>query len=296
MKRTRTPFYFPLMIAILVVFIASCTTNQGNQQSAVDEATMQDTPSLAQIWKTDSILTGSESTLYSAEGNVIYVSCGNTDPVAKDGNGFIALLNPDGSVKDINWVTGLHAPKGMAVLQGKLYVTDIDEMVIIDIAKGEIESKIPVQDAVFLNDAATDGTLVYFSDSRAGVIYSLDLTGNVAAVVKNTEGINGLECFDGHLYALDKEGLKRYDTKEYMPSTLNTEVTGGDGLIVLNDSTFIASRWAGEIYFIKGKKTSLLLDTQAEKSNTADIGYIQDENLVLVPTFMKNEVVAYHMK
>lgn len=296
MKRSKISLCFSAVAIMLVAFISSCTTNQGNQQGGLDERTAQDTPSLAQIWKTDSTLTGSESTLYSAEANVIYVSCGNTDPVAKDSDGFIALLNPDGSFKDRNWITGLHAPKGMAILQGKLYVTDIDEIVIIDIAKSEIESKVLVEDAVFLNDAASDGTLVYFSDSRAGVIYSLDIEGNIVAVIESTEGINGLECFDGHLYALDKEGLKRYDTKKYMPSLINTEVTGGDGLIVLNDSTFIASRWAGQIFFIKGNETSLLLDTEAEKSNTADIGYISDENLLLVPTFMKNEVVAYHMK
>src|SRR5690606_27125599 len=94
---------------------------------------------------------------------------------------------------------------------------------------------------------------------------------------------------------LDNAGLKKYDTTEFKSSLLNSEVTGGDGLVILNDSTFIASRWAGEIYLIKGGESTLLVDTKAEKSNTADIGYVADQNLVIVPTFMKNEVAAYKL-
>src|SRR5690606_26656890 len=169
----------------------------------------------------------------------IYVSCGNTNPTEKDGDGFIALLNPDGTIKQKDWVKGLDAPKGMAILNGKLYVTDIDEVKVIDIKTAKIEKSIPVAGAVFLNDLASDGTLIYFSDSRTGTIYSLDKADSVKAIIENATGINGLECFDGSLYTLDEEGLKKYDA-DYNPELLNSEVTGGDGLVILNDSTFIA--------------------------------------------------------
>src|SRR3546814_9415995 len=106
-------------------------------------------------------------------------------------------------------------------------------------------------------------------------------------------GVNGLECARGKLYSLDKEGLKVYEGAGYTPTLINSTVTGGDGLVILDDSTFVASRWSGEVYLVNGSEATLLLDTKAEKSNTADIGYIQDEQLVIVPTFMKNEVAAY---
>ena len=76
---------------------------------------------------------------------------------------------------------------------------------------------------------------------------------------------------------------------------LNTTVTGGDGLIILGDGNYVASKWVGEIYFVSGDGQTLLLDTKAEESNTADVGFIPEENLVLVPTFMKNKVVAYKL-
>src|SRR3546814_1986689 len=60
-----------------------------------------------------------------------------------------------------------------------------------------------------------------------------------------------------------------------------TTLFRSDGLVILDDSTFVASRWSGEVYLVNGSEATLLLDTKAEKSNTADIGYIQDEQLVI---------------
>src|SRR3546814_3427179 len=74
-----------------------CSSDLNANQDNSNNEVVQDTASLTQVWKTDSTFTGSESTLYNPANNTIYVSCGNTDPSAKDGDGFIALLNPDGS-------------------------------------------------------------------------------------------------------------------------------------------------------------------------------------------------------
>lgn len=293
-----------LPLAACLALVTSCNSpgSQSGGDSGSDtqsgDSTESVQPALTQVWKTDSTFTGSESTLYDPETDLIYVSCGNTDGAAKDGDGFIALLNPDGSVNEMNWVDGLDAPKGMALLGGKLYVTDIDEVKIIDVAGATVEKTVPVEGAVFLNDVATDGTSIYFSDSRAGIIHSMDQEGAVTTLVENVENINGLECHNGNLYTLDKEGLKVYDPAAEQPvaELINSTVTGGDGLVILNDSTFVASRWAGQIYFVKGGEATLLIDTEPEKSNTADIGYIPDQQLVLVPTFLKNEVAAYKLE
>lgn len=280
-----------------LVFLASCgNSGQSNSAESADStATEQLELALSLEWKTDSTFTGSESALYHAPNNIIYLSCGNTDPSAKDGDGFIALLHPDGTVKNKDWVTGLDAPRGMAIMNDKLYVTDIDVVHVINIETAEIEQTIPVEGAVFLNDLATNGESIFFSDSRTGVIHALNEAGEVTAVVTGAEGINGLECYNGDLYSLDAEGLKRYDS-DYTSMLINSEVTGGDGLVILGDSTFIASRWEGEIYYINGQETTLLLDTKGEESKTADIGYIEDMNMVLVPTFTKNELAAYRLE
>lgn len=299
MKTTLNNVFPGLGLAACLGLISACGNPGKNNtdRAATETGTQEPVPTtLTQIWKTDTVFTGSESTLYDPENDIIYVSCGNTESGAKDGDGFIALLNPDGSVKTLKWVTGLDAPKGMALLDGKLYVTDIDAVKIINVEQAAVEKTIPVEGAQFLNDLATDGTTIYFSDSRGNVIYSLDPDGTPSAVVDNSAGTNGLECHGGSLYALDKEGLKKYTLPGYEAEVLNTDVKGGDGLVILNDSTFIASRWAGEVYYIRGGESTLLLDTKEGKSNTADIGFIPEKNLVIVPTFMKNEVAAYELK
>ncbi len=278
--------------AFAALALSGCT---GGQNTASNEAPV--TPELTYVWKTDTVFTGSESTLYDPQGDVIYVSNGNTKAGEKDHDGFISVINTDGTVRDLKWVEGnLHAPKGMALLNGKLYVTDIDEVKIIDVASAAIEKSIPIDSAVFLNDVATDGQQIYFSDSRTGTIYVMATDGSYRIVSTTNKGVNGLECHDGQLYALDGEGLKKFSKDgAYDQEVINTTVTGGDGLVILNDSTFVASRWHGEIFFIRGSETSVLLDTQGEKSNTADIGFVPGQHLVIVPTFLKNEVAAYKL-
>ncbi|MFB2119755.1 hypothetical protein [Parapedobacter sp. 2B3] len=282
-----------LIAAGAALALGGCVGNQNG--STTETATV--TPELTQVWKTDTVFTGSESTLYDPAADIIYVSNGNTKAGDKDNDGFISAINTDGTIRDLKWVEGnLHAPKGMAILGEKLYVTDIDEVKIIDIASATIEKTIPVEGAVFLNDAATDGQQVYFSDSRTGNIYALATDGGYSVVSSDNKGVNGLECYDGHLYSLDGEGLKKFSKDgEYTQEVINAEVTGGDGLVILNDSTFVASRWHGEIFFIRGSETTVLVDTQPEKSNTADIGFVPSQKLVIVPTFLKNEVAAYQL-
>ncbi|MEX0884106.1 MAG: ATP-binding protein, partial [Cyclobacteriaceae bacterium] len=109
------------------------------------------------------------------------------------------------------------------------------------------------------------------------------------------ESINGLRVGnDNTLYGLDAAGLKRY-SEDGSFEIINDVVTGGDGLIFIDDQTFIASRWGGEIYLIQDGEETKILDTTEEESNTADIGFIPEQNIVLVPTFFKNKVVAYKL-
>lgn len=282
-----------LIAAGTALALLGCGGSQtGNE--ATEETTV--TPALTQVWKTDTVFTGSESTLYDPSADIIYVSNGNTKAGDKDNDGFISAINTDGTIRDLKWVEGdLHAPKGMALLGGKLYVSDIDEMKVIDVASAAIEKTIPVEGAVFLNDVATDGQQIFVSDTRTGSVYAMATDGSYTKISENA-GVNGLECHDGHLYVLDGEGLKKFSKDgEYAQEVINTEVTGGDGLVILNDSTFVASRWHGEIFFIRGDETTVLLDTQADESNTADIGFVPDLKLVIVPTFLKNEVAAYEL-
>lgn len=294
MKKSITVLLFSLILG-------ACSEQKSTENNTATDTTAaaaqpeKTGPSLQKVWETDTVLTTVESTLYDPTAKMIYTSNIEGDASKKDGKGSISKINPDGKINQLKWVSGLNAPKGMAMMNGKLYVTDIDELVEINMANGKILKRYPVKGAVFLNDAATDGKNVYFSDSRTGKVHKLE-NGKVTMVTEGMDGINGLAFNDrGEMFILDGKGLRQYGMQDKNSKFVNEVVTGGDGLFIIDDNTYLASRWKGEVYLIKDGKETLLLDTQGESSNTADIDYIRDENLLLVPTFMKNKVVAYKL-
>ena len=97
---------------------------------------------LKQLWQTDSIVAIPESVLPDAKSGMLYISLINVGPWDADGKGGIARLNSDGTGYDSSWITGLNAPKGMAISRNRLYVADISEVVVIDMANKKIEKKI----------------------------------------------------------------------------------------------------------------------------------------------------------
>lgn len=302
----QNAYYMNKLITLtsIMLFLYSCSGNSSNGSTTNDSITAGNSPaassesgkaSLQKAWQTDTVFTTVESTLYDPANNIIYASNIEGDASTKDGKGSIGKIKPDGTVVNARWVTGLNAPKGMALLNGKLYVADVDELVEIDQNDGKITKHYPVKGAQFLNDAATDGTKVYVSDTKTGNVYVLD-NGNISTVATGRDGANGLACDkSGALYILDGKGISKYNVATKQNQFINQAVTGGDGLVIIDDSTYLASRWQGEIYLIKNGKEQMLLDTKADSSNTADISYIPNEKLVLVPTFLKNKVVAYKL-
>ena len=80
----------------------------------------------------------------------------------------------DGTIATKSWVKGLNAPTGMALHDRTLYVADVDELVEINVASGEIVKRYPAKGAIFLNDVAVgeDGT-VYASDTPMNTIWRL---------------------------------------------------------------------------------------------------------------------------
>ncbi|MDO6437758.1 ATP-binding protein [Cyclobacterium sp. 1_MG-2023] len=296
MKPVNKSLIYSLVLSILI--FSSCgskSTSTENTETSQEEVVEQEvTASLEKVWETSTDLTTNESAHYEESDGMIYVANIEGGPAEKDGVGSISKLNTNGEIIERNWVSGLNAPKGMTVMGKYLYVTDVDRLLEIELATGKINKSYEVDNAVFLNDADTDGERVYFTDMKANKILYLE-NGEIKTFAENQPNINGLRIGNGNtLYGLDADGFKKYKSDGSF-EILNNTVTGGDGLIVLDENTFIASKWGGEIYLIKDGEAVKLLDTTAEESNTADIGYIPADNLVIVPTFFKDKVVAYKL-
>jgi hypothetical protein len=258
------------------------------------------------LWTATEGMDRPESAYYDADAKIVYISNIKGDGAAKDGEGWISKLSPKGEVLEAKWVTGLNAPKGMRVHGDTLWVSDIDELVAINRKTGKVEKRITADGAKFLNDVAVskDGT-VYVTDTRASRVYSCD--GEKCTLVAEGEAMenpNGCLVHEGkllvggfgsggdnpvlgHLFVLDPK------TKEKTLLTKET-VAHIDGLESDGQGGFVISDWLlGKVSHIgkDGKVTTLLELGQG----TADIAYLPEQKLLILPRMLDNKVEAYEL-
>jgi hypothetical protein len=253
---------------------------------------------LAKKWETPQSLITPESVLYDAGNDVIYVSNINGQPSAKDGNGFISKLSTAGKILNLKWVTGLDAPKGMGIYNGRLFVTNLTAVVEISIAEGKILKRYPAAGSEFLNDISVSPSgVVYASDSHKGFIYKLE-NGKIEKWIEGLEGVNGLLCLGKDiLLAGSKNSVVQILTANSRQTTLISDTGGIDGLVSCGKNSYLFSDWSGSVFraTVDGGK-ELILNTSKAKINAADIDYIPSKRMLIVPTFFDNRVMAYELK
>jgi len=286
-----------ISIVILVLILHACSTDQSSK-TTTDPVASDPKPSLELVWETDTTMSTCESALYDAKANIIYVANINNGPWEKDGNGFISILDTDGKVLEYKWVEGLSAPKGMGIVGNKLYVNDIDQLVEIDIKEQRIIKRYTVEGDPALNDVTigSDGS-VYASGSTSNAIYVLKNDQLEVLSEQDFGRLNGLLHQPEGLYYASSTSSQfgLLDMKKNTIKVLTEGVGHGDGIIRLANNDFIVSSWQGEVFYIQASDWSKqqLLDTREQKMNAADIEYIPNKNLLLVPTFFANKVMAY---
>jgi DNA-binding beta-propeller fold protein YncE len=252
---------------------------------------------MAKQWETGPGLKVPESVLYDAATGIIFVSNVDGDPSVKDNNGFISTLSIGGKILKANWVTGIDAPKGMGILHNHLFVSNIDEVVEIDISKAAIIKRYPVEGSEFLNDIAADPKTgkIFITDSGSGKVYVL-LNGKVSIWLQGRmyKGANGLFLSDNFLYIGTGNSILRAEIKSGKVEVSVSNTGGVDGLYVTSEGKFIFSDWKGSV-FVAGanSKPELLLNTSAQNINAADFGIVLSKKMILIPTFTDNKVVSY---
>lgn len=257
-----------------------------------------------------------ESVLHDAVADVYLVSNINGSPLAKDDNGFISRLAPNGEVLTLKWIDGsseavtLHAPKGMALKGDTLFVADIDEVRLFDRTNGNPLGSRPIPGSTFLNDVAVgpDGT-VYVTDSgfRAGAqgfepsgsdaVYRFDAAGKPLPLVRDTSlgRPNGLVVDDSvitvvtfgraEIYRLDPATGKRLET---LPSAPAGQL---DGVVRLADGSLLVSSWECRCVYQVHAGGHYLPAVDSVPA-PADIGFDTGRNRVLIPLFNDHQVLA----
>ncbi|MBM3544249.1 MAG: hypothetical protein FJX44_07070 [Alphaproteobacteria bacterium] len=261
------------------------------------------------LWETKG-LAQPESVVMDPATGVLYVSNIAGAIMQKDGNGFIAKMRPDGTMIEKEWVKGLDAPSGLALHDRTLYAADVDQLVAINVASGDIIKRYPAEGALFLNGIATDeaGT-VYVSDTPTNTIWRLKdgqfepwltndalnkpngllVEGNTLIVAPFGDMAEGGQ--EGKLGALLAVSLEDQSIKPLG----NGEAIGNlDGLEAVEPGIYLVTDWAsGGLFRVtaKGDVQRLL----PLRQGNADFIYLPETNTVLIPMMMNNSLVAYKL-
>jgi hypothetical protein len=289
------------------------------------------TTKMEKVWETATELKTPESVIYVPNENVLFVSNIDGAPDGKDNQGFISKVSPlNGSIIELNWVTGLNAPKGMTITNNNitnntlLYVSDITDLVEIDANSGKIINRYNAPGSGFLNDVASDNQgYVYVSDTVTNTIYRLDTknlgdnsTNNSNASLQvwlqtpELNGPNGLYVDNSNnklivaslgAFSNPAGSIRVVDLQNRTVNSLGTEGTavpigGLDGIEA--DSTgryyYVTDNAGGKLYVVNSNGTGYeTLDLQNQ--GAADLGVILDENLIIIPMMQDNKLEAYRM-
>lgn len=293
-------YIYAVLIFAITMVLVSCKNKTNPEAAKTNTETKSATPSLELLWQTDSLLTTCEAVLFDKTTQTIYVSNVNKSPWEKDNNGFISTINTKGEITQLKWIEELSGPKGMAILDGNLYVTDIDRVVKISIKNRIVTNEFFVEDTPQLNDITVSENSVYVSGSNSDAIYQIQKD-VLKRIANDTLGrLNGLlHQKEGIYYAASaSSNFGIYNKVNNTFKTLTKNIGHGDGIVRLENGDFIVSSWKGQIFYIDAKTwdKTVLLDTRSQNINAADIDYIQATQTLLVPTFFNNRVVAYKLK
>ena len=262
-----------------------------------------------------------ESVLHDSTQDIYFVSNINGSPTAKDGNGFISRVRPDGAIENLKFIEGgragvtLNAPKGLALAGDTLWVADIDALRAFNARTGApIDSfKLDSAGAVFLNDLTIASGAIYITDT--GIKF--DDVGNVlhpgpdrvfriGPDRKITVAARGDSLGWPNGITVDPVG-KRFiivsfgPTKSVLawkpgdkaPKVIAKGAGGFDGVEVAGTRILVSS-WADSTVsaYESGQEVKVITGVPSP----ADIGYDAKRNRVLIPILAGNRIEIWQLK
>ncbi len=286
------------------------------------QAQQQEQIKINKVWETLPVLKTPESVIYAPKYDILFVSNIDGKPDQKDQKGFISKVSlSNGSITELNWITGLDAPKGMAIYNNsKLYVSDITDLVEIEIGNGKITNRYNAPGSKFLNDVVVDNQgNIYVSDTGTNTIYKLDTNvGNstssslqVWLQSPQLNGPNGLHIDNNKNklivvslgpFSKPGGGMEVVDIKNKTISSLGKEgITspfgGLDG--IESDATethyYVTDNPVGKVYDVNANGTGYGTLIDLGKQGSADLAFILGQNMIIIPIMQDNSLVAYKL-
>lgn len=215
----------------------------------------------------------SESCTFDPERNLILAMNNGERGDGTENDGFVSLINPDGSVHTPKWIgvtrdgLELHHPLGSAVRNGVLYTVDVGYVRSFDLATGQPLKSVAVPGSTILNGIAVteDGT-VYASNTRnPELIYKITADDEVSVFAEGAplNVPNGVAIdTDGNVVVvnIDDNAVITYNLDGEVVKTEYAAEGGNDGVVVLPDGTkYVSSVRFGSVSEIKpGEEATII--------------------------------------
>ncbi|WP_338608181.1 ATP/GTP-binding protein [Pelagibacterium nitratireducens] len=220
-------------------------------------------------------------------------------------NGYLSLVSPDGEMVEEQWVTGLQDPRGMAIVDGQLFVADNMGFHIVSLDDGTLVETVTMQGAAFPNDVtADDDGNVYISDMFGQTIWRY-ADGEASIWFGPDDGMtfpNGLFAHDGQIIVGSMGadmgenftfgtpgGLYGVDGNATGVTPLDgaTEIGAIDGVAAIGDIIVFNDNPTGTIY---GWRDGDTVELATVGAGAADIS--AHESMVLVPQMQQGALIA----
>lgn len=207
----------------------------------------------------------SESCTFDPDKNLILAMNNGNRGDGTENDGFVSLINPDGSVHTPKWIGAtrdgleLHHPLGSAIRNGVLYTVDVGYVRSFDLESGQPLESLPIPDSTLLNGIAVaeDGT-VYASNTRSPeVIYKLTPDGEASLFAEGAplSAPNGVAIDqDGNIVVVNigDNAVITYNPAGEVVRVERAVEGGNDGVVVLPDGTkYVSSVRYGSVSRIR---------------------------------------------
>ncbi len=294
----------PITWTLILLLFAGCTSDSEPTSSKVEGT--PGVPELKEQWTLDTGLDRPESVIYDQAREVLYVTNISGDAAEMDGNGYISRVSLGGEMLEQNWIAGLNAPKGIAMAGNRLWASDINALVEIDLESGNILERYSLEGDVYLNDVTVHpGGDVYVTDSRYSKIYRLS-GGQLDLWLENNQikMPNGAHVIgDGLVVVAGDASAENPGQSGYFQAiSLNEqrirslEGSTPDGALDAvepdeNGGIFTTDWLSGRLmYFMEGQGTTLLKQLG---QGSADVDYVAETSMLYVPVMQEGQLIAY---
>jgi len=207
----------------------------------------------------------SESCTFDPARNLILAMNAGNPNMVQENDGFVSLINPDGSVHTAKWIGAtrdsltLNHPLGSAISSDVLYTVDGAVLRSFDLATGNPLKAVEVTGATFLNGigVTADGT-AYISNTRPPeTIFKVTADGTVSAFVEGAPLAvpNGVAIDnDGNIVVVNigTNAVLTFNPAGELILTENAAEAGNDGLVIAEDGTkYVSSVRFGSVSRIR---------------------------------------------